>query len=719
MAIALLVCGRQPVTSAATNAVAPTANKYALLIGISKYSRGNTKPNLDWWDLNTKGDLEILADVLIRRFKFKPENVTVVSDEPITVGDKIIPPTKPTRQAIEQAVKSALINRVAKGDVAYLHYSGHGNQAPDDKKHGPNPLPGDEADGMDETLIPADYVSQTDPSGDIRDDSISEWLAALSAKEPSNVTITLDSCHSGTATRGDEVVRGSYWKGDPVDPNLAAKRDDSVADFVTGNRSRGSEAHGQNYVFIAAASPTQTAKEQVVDGIAYGKFTYNLARMLENAGPATTYRDLFENVSNAITRDQRAQIPQIEGRKVDQLVFAAGALPTERFIPVRVSGANIYLQAGRLQGMTVGSKFALYPAGAKGHEEGKEIATVVIERVNPASSVVKVPEGVNADKLKTAARAFEIEHSYNDVLKVAVRETADISGTAFDKIFSQLGLAERIPEAAGTWNVLVRPNERNGPEVMANLVAPNFKGYVLERHDGSIIKAVEDGPAMLPTIAQALKNEAMWQLVKSLDDTQDPDLESKIQLALVPVKVDIDELTGDVLGVTDLKTPISERGGKKEVRACVLDATTNRCKPNTGDFVRLEIRNTSDRPLWVTILNLRSDGRIGPAFPMYNADNKIAPQTTFKIPYPFRFREPFGEESFRAIVTANQTDFTPLIDQRLLRGDEPLPTRNAAASPLGAILRQAAVGRRGDPIAPPATWATAHVTFYIVPGDGK
>src|SRR4029453_17737230 len=107
-----------------------------------------------------------------------------------------------------------------------------------------------------------------------------------------------------------------------------------------------SEANGQNYVFFAAASPTQTSKEQVVDGIEYGKFTYNLARMLENAGPTTTYRDLFENVSNAMTRDQRAQTPQIEGRKLDQLVFAVGALPAERYVPVQVSGANVYLRAG-------------------------------------------------------------------------------------------------------------------------------------------------------------------------------------------------------------------------------------------------------------------------------------------------------------------------------------------------------------------------------------
>src|SRR5205823_1430433 len=129
----------------------------ALLVGISKYNRGNRKPDFDWWDLNTKGDLEILADVLIRKFQFQPENIKIICDEPVKVGDKVIPPTKPTKKAIQDAFKSALIDRVGKGDVAYFHYSGHGSQAPDDNKHGPNPIVGDEADGMDETLIPADY----------------------------------------------------------------------------------------------------------------------------------------------------------------------------------------------------------------------------------------------------------------------------------------------------------------------------------------------------------------------------------------------------------------------------------------------------------------------------------------------------------------------------------------------------------------------------------
>src|SRR4029453_4726073 len=123
IAIALFTSHRFATSSAAI--LTPPSDKYALLVGISKYSRGSSKPDVDWWDLHRKGELEILADVLIRRFQFKPENIRVLCDEPVTIGDKVIAPTKPTRKAIEDAFKVALIDRVAKGDIAYFHYSGH------------------------------------------------------------------------------------------------------------------------------------------------------------------------------------------------------------------------------------------------------------------------------------------------------------------------------------------------------------------------------------------------------------------------------------------------------------------------------------------------------------------------------------------------------------------------------------------------------------------
>jgi hypothetical protein len=71
------------------------------------------------------------------------------------------------------------------GDSLFLHYSGHGGSIPDDD--------GDEADGMDETMVPVDYQS----AGQIRDDDIYDHLVK---KVPAgcHLTVVMDCCHSGS-----------------------------------------------------------------------------------------------------------------------------------------------------------------------------------------------------------------------------------------------------------------------------------------------------------------------------------------------------------------------------------------------------------------------------------------------------------------------------------------------------------------------------------------
>lgn len=698
---------RAEVIGAANPLPAPPArNKYALLVGVSNYARGNTAKDFDWWNLHTSGDVQILAEVLIRKFEFKPENIKILADEPVIVDGKTIPPTKPTHAAIRDAFKASLIDKAGKGDIIYFHFSGHGEQVPDDN--------GDEADGMDETIIPADYVSQKDASNNVRDDEIGTWLDALSKKDPANVTITLDSCFSGTATRGSDVARGGPWKGDPINKKFDGKADDSIGDFVTrGTGSRGGTNGEQKYVFISAASPHQTAKETSQETGRYGAFSYAFAKALENANKTTTYRDLFEGITNLISRTQRDQSPQIEGNQLDKIIMEEGAIPTQQFIPLQVYGSNAYLKAGKLQGMTKGSKFALCPAGAKEYKPGTEIAMAEISQVNPMSAPLTIMGTVDPEKLKLAARAFEVSHSYEDVFKVAVAEQTTRGGTAFDDLFKSLSLAARVPATGDAWNVLIRPP--NADDIKDGVVQADYKGYILQRHDGSVLAKVADGDGMAENLKNALKAEATWQLVKSLDDNNNKDLQV-VQLTMVPVKVDQDPVTGEALGVNDLKGGFADMGGKKQVHACVKDAETKHCMPNTGDFVRLEIKNTGTKPVFVTILNLRTDGKIGPAFPIGNTDNEIAPGMTFKVPDSFQMSEPFGEESFRAIVTSVKTDFTPLIDASLLsRGPQTDGERNALSSPLGMIFQNAASGKRGDPVAAPASWATSTVTYFIVP----
>jgi len=88
---------------------------------------------------------------------FQEENIVVLMD------DGYHP--EPTKDAILAAYKK-VVAESQPGDSVFLHYSGHGSSVPDDN--------GDEADGMDEVLVPLDYQQ----SGMIRDDHLYDILVA-------------------------------------------------------------------------------------------------------------------------------------------------------------------------------------------------------------------------------------------------------------------------------------------------------------------------------------------------------------------------------------------------------------------------------------------------------------------------------------------------------------------------------------------------------------
>jgi len=90
----------------------------------------------------------------------------------------------PTGQNIIAAMRW-LVMDAQPGDSLFFHYSGHGGQMPDDN--------GDEADGMDETLIPVDYQT----GGQIRDDLIYKLLVAPLPADVHLLSV-FDCCHSGT-----------------------------------------------------------------------------------------------------------------------------------------------------------------------------------------------------------------------------------------------------------------------------------------------------------------------------------------------------------------------------------------------------------------------------------------------------------------------------------------------------------------------------------------
>lgn len=638
-------------------AFAQTPRKFALLIGVSDYSRGIDEDE-EWWNLNSKSDIEAIKQILIQKFNFKPTEIKTLLTKQET-----------KRQSILNAFK-ALTATIQAGDIVYLHYSGHGSQVLDDN--------GDELDGLDETLVPSDYKTRQDGSRNIRDDEIGKFLTELKAKNPANVTFIFDSCFSGTITRdGRQLVRGESYQGKI--PKINPK---TVADDSSGLLPK--KTLGSNFVIISATRSDQTAKETDNDSNGkMGALTFSLIKALNEANSQTTYQDIFDRVQNLVSQRVEAQNPQIEG-ETNAVLLKGTANPAEPYILVsRDKKNNVILQAGSLQGMTKGSKFAIYPNGTKSRMGGKKLTDAEIIQIDATTAILKLATTVSSNILQSA-RAFETERKYSEILlKVGLSE--NIQANEILTELNKFSLVEITKK--DDWDVRISKNDSGK--------------IILERADGAKLLELENNENLARNIRLALEREARFRTIQTLENSS-PDL--KIELRAVPVEVEKNQL-GAVTKILTNKQLERNSDGKFTF--------------SENDFVALEVRNTGNQDAWVTILDLTADGKISPMFPhprVAMPDNKILADSKWKrlpLPFVFRITPPFGSEIYKVIATAEPTDFSPLLDEQIVRGGDER-VRKATQSPLGKILRSATLVQRSEiGSAEPPNWATAEVRFEV------
>jgi len=276
VAIAVLAAG-VPVRAQATHAV---------LVGINDYIEFQDEPGGDL--LGAEHDALAMRDVLVERWDLLPENTLVL------LG----------REATKSAIRAALVDwlapRAGPGDLAVFYFAGHGSQVFD--------LDGDEPDGLDETLAPADVLVASS-ANDIRDDEFRAWLSEIRTE----VVVILDSCHSGTATRAADMRTRSLDRTPPPEGGrepaaIRQARDrESMADSIT------------HVLELAAAAPNESALEGPLGeaagaGAAHGgMFTRYLVRALREATTATTYAEVLREVAVRLDIDEAGQSPQITG----------------------------------------------------------------------------------------------------------------------------------------------------------------------------------------------------------------------------------------------------------------------------------------------------------------------------------------------------------------------------------------------------------------------
>ena len=693
-------------------------HRHALLIGISNYAafhRQDTAPLFP--DLNCSEDLIRIQAALVKTFQFDPSPAK---------GEIVVlkTPAQTTRRAILDAL-DRLAAGTKSGDIVYIHYSGHGSRLPDATK----------PDGYETTIVPADY--KNDQSNEITGRELRAELAKLKANHPAQIVFSFDCCHSGTATRGSAKMRGlsdvqyvtwykKWHKGvAPPAPRVPDGPGSPPADPIMA------DLQGSGYVILSACANDQSAFEITDNGKDMGRLSYVLAQVLSQAGPHTTYQQIYDQVRTQFIQKFGDQSPQLDGDP-NSFLLGGTARETPAFTLVTVTTPGHYkLDAGSLQGMTVGSKFALYDKDASELSSGKMLAEAKITALDLTSADLSLIRGGKPRPKEGQAGAKEgqtgtFETHFSGGYAVELRHHYDSPPLTLDAVSVQQAvptlaeaiLAKLTDPAQGL--KLVRttllPGEK--PDVSLTRTEHNVRGTAeldLVRGDTGYVLGPLDETKDLPTqIYNALQREARYRYAVGLGQNQAGlNRDYHVALRLVPADVKRD---GDGHLVFDHNESFGHQGfnGKPGPDNSVL---------HVGDYFTIEVQNTGATPLFFTILDLGSDGDISQPWPspgdaaQANILLPTDPNQWIKLwrgsdktqPALYHATSADSNEIYKAIATDQYVSFKALRSRGTDRGPE---------SPFSDLFGPSVdSGVRGtsnaDPV-DPGSWTTVAYPFQVL-----
>ncbi len=343
---------------------------YALLVGINRYPAGGKVRNL----YGCVGDIERMDTFLNEQLGYDGR-----------YESKLLRNEEATRLEIIKEFRNHL-GKATKGDAVLFMYAGHGSRqssAVEFKDRYP--------DQMDETLVC--YDSRLPDGLDLADKELAVLISELKA---GHIVVILDSCHSGSGTREDEI-------GDEVHFRSASpiKQPRELSSYLGGHFSNQIDQRQPisipltPHILLAACTRHEQAGECQAPG--FGYFSNSLLTVLKSTRCNISYADLFLRCRIAIKKDINGQTPQFEcygGENPDGAFLSAfeDSFPSYNSYHVYPDSGKWYLDIGALHDLPSDSRQTNFVSvsNAAGEAMQLQIKGVGIER-----SEVKLPQEAN------------------------------------------------------------------------------------------------------------------------------------------------------------------------------------------------------------------------------------------------------------------------------------------------------------------------------------
>lgn len=590
------------------------AEKYALIIAVGDYPK-----KTGWSSISSVNDVPLIEQTLLNQ-GFAEDNIQVLINEEATFN------------GITSAL-NILLGEIKPDDIVVIHYSGHGQQIFDDN--------GEEIDGKDEALVPYDawvrYTHNYKGENHLRDDDLGNYITKFRNTLGANgqLLLLLDSCHSGSATRGGKA-RGSQgvfapegWKPKTTGVTAGSDMKEETKEKLSNNAAP--------FVLISGAS----ANELNYEYKGQGSLSYAFSKAMSNLGENFSYNQLFAKIEAEMNIISPKQSPTIEGEK-NVALFKNEYIKQQPYFEVKsIPRADVIkVQAGKLHGLFKNTTVNVLPATTTEVTKDAILAngTITLAKFNEA--VIKLDKTLE-DFNEKKYWVFVDKPSYGDIavdvyFDKSLKDKNIINGV--EQFLTERNLGAIVKDSAMSDLILLK----EGNSITLN--ATNGLDAIDKDDDTRGSNTVEDINNKIFAFAQG-------QYLKNLEFKN---YNYEFEFKLLPIEYDV--LTDEVGVLLDPSTLTNENG-------------TFQVRPEIDNVV-LQVTNKSEKPVYFSIIEINSKGEVFPFLPNDNCDlndneRKLMPgQTMVFKDCIFSFGDPYEKIVLKGFATSSPINFQSTVETR-------------------------------------------------------
>lgn len=595
-----------------------TPRKLALLVGINDY------PENIGALAGCVNDIDMQRELLINRFGFNSKDILTLTD------------AQATRQNILTSFEEHLINQAKPGDVVVFHFSGHGSRI-SDKPSCDEIVRKVSTECANSTIMPIDARNQPGFACDIMGHTIFLLMSALKTE---NVTVILDSCHSGGGKRGNFVIR-SYEDIDLIPPcseeikyqnQWLEKLSLSPQKFVELRRK--SVAKG---VVIASAKSDQQALDANFNGFRAGAFSYLFTQYLwqqySSQSLGTTIVNVSRSTNSRALQERFNQDPEVETNLSPQnknpLIYflRTQAFPAEAVI-TKVNGDEVEFWLGGVDSQSL-ETFKKDASFSIVDSNGKEKGLVTLQSRRGLVGRGKL-EGNIASTIKPGTLLQErLRNIPSDLtLKIGLDDELDANSKAqIKQALQAIPRMEALPlREQELQYIFGRMTQARYQELqknkVSNLRAVGSWGLFMPSLDdiipASFGDAKENPDAAIARLKPRLKSLLATKFVRCITgNTNTSRIVISASFKIAKTKQQISEaVTLRGLG----KPPKNQPSSPTSIQYSSYGVP----QLKVGTKVVLEVKNNESRPLYISILVVDAQGEMGPIFPVKWSDGENA-----------------------------------------------------------------------------------------------